>query len=205
MIFGASGRCPEARCLTKDGREGRSYIVYRYEVEVASGRVASKWATAGDLCRPVDERKLDLSVLIHRAFKTISLPGLIVRSSPSARTFVHLPTMFSVQRPEKDRDLGRILGHHVTVTIRPVSYRWSFGDGTVRTTSAHGGHAPDSTVRHAFAAPATVEVSVRTTYRATYRVDGGSPREIPDSVSVDGPGTVLPVEEARAELVAPRG
>jgi hypothetical protein len=206
VIIGASGRCPEAKCLTIDGRQGRWYIVYTYEVEVATGRATSKWAHDGDVCRPDDvASEADLSTLILREFKSLALPALKVRSTPEGRTFVHLPTTFSVEKAERDRDLGTILEHHVTVSIRPVSYRWSFGDGSVRTTSAHGKHAPAASVRHSFDEPATVEVSVRTTYRARYRVDGGSPREIADPVSVDGPATVLPVEQARTELVAPRG
>lgn len=202
VIFGGSGRCAEDKCVTVDGRTGRSYIIYKYRVEVATGR-DSREPSPGVICRPTEGApKIGLNTLILREFESLTLPALEVRSSPEGRTFVHLTTTFSVERPKKNYDLDRILGHRVTVTIRPVSYRWSFGDGSVRTTSAHDKRAPDASVKHSFDQPTRVEVSVRTTYRAKYRVDGGRAQEIRESVSVDGPATVLPVEQARTELVA---
>jgi hypothetical protein len=201
-LLGGSGRCAEDRCLTPDGREGRAYIIYKYRVELSTGREARE-PSPGQTCRPTaGGPHVDLATVILREFRTMKLPGLTVRSSPSGRTLVHLPTEFSVVPPAGERELRRILGHRVTMLIRPVSYRWSFGDGTVRTTQARGRHGPDRSVTHAYATPASVEVSVRTTYRARYKVDGGSAQEIPDPVAVDGPVTVLPVEEARVERIA---
>jgi hypothetical protein len=142
-----------------------------------------------------------LEARVLKQFRLLKLPALSVRSTPAPRTFVNLPTTFAVTPPRKTYDLGPIQGRQVTVVIRPVSYRWSFGDGSVRTTSAHGGRAPEASVTHAFTRPATASVSVRTTYRARYRVDGGRPREIPGEVPVEGPVTTLPVEQARVELI----
>lgn len=204
VLLGGSGRCSKVLCTLEDGMQGEQSTVIAHKIDAQTGKSLAEPEVVGIACRPTArEPEGAIESLIQRAFKTLRLPALGVRCTPSERTFVHLPTTFSVREPRKDHDLGVILGHRVTVTIRPVVYRWSFGDGTVRRTSAHGRHAPAASVRHSFERPTTAEASVRTTYRAKYRVDGGAAREIADPVSVDGPATVLPVQEARTELVAP--
>ncbi len=70
-----------------------------------------------------------------------------------------------------------------------------FGDGAGETTES-------AQAQHTFVASATVRASVTTEYRARYRVDGGRAREIPGTVSVEGPETELTVRQARSELIA---
>jgi hypothetical protein len=201
-IIAATASCEPEACKTSGNRLGQ--VKFRTFRPRDSAAHNGFWTRGSEVCiADASAPKADLEAEIRRAFRSMNLPALTVQSSPAGRTFVHLPTTFSVQRPAHERDLGIILKHRIRVSFEPVSYRWSFGDGSVRTTSVRGKHGPDASVRHSFSDPATVEVSVRTTYRARYRVDGGSPREIPDPVSVAGPATVLPVEQARTELVAP--
>ncbi len=165
-------------------------------VDAITGERAGPLTRGDEVC--IAEPKspgASLDELVRREFREMKLPGLEVRTSPVGGTLVNLSTTFSVEEPAKEHELGRIRGHRVTVLIRPVNYRWVFGDGAEDTTKST--HA-----RHTFADSATVRASVTTQYRARYRVDGGSSREIRGTVSVQGPATELTVRQARSELVA---
>jgi hypothetical protein len=200
-ILAATASCEPVPCPVSSGREGQWMYRMTQPVDTLTGRPGALHRGAETCIPKPGAPRVDLETLVLREFRSLRLPALKVRSTPKGRTFVHLPTTFFVERPTKQRDLGTILGHRVTVEIRPVSYRWSFGDGTVRTTSGRGGQGPDASVRHSYAQHGTVEVFARTTYRARYRVDGGKPRDVPGTVPVDGPATTLPVEQAAAQLV----
>lgn len=111
ILLGASGRCSKVICTLADGRAGERFAVIAHKVDAETRRSLSKPEVVGIACRPSDHApSVGIITLIERAFKTLKLPALEVRSAPEGRTFVHLPTMFSVEPPEKDRDLGKILG-----------------------------------------------------------------------------------------------
>lgn len=65
-----------------------------------------------------------------------------------------------------------ILGYHVTITASPISYTWHCGDGSVFTTTDGGGHWPHGTVTHSYTRAGRYTLSVETTWRATYTVNG---------------------------------
>ncbi len=194
-ILAATASCEPEHCEL-DGVEGEIRARFIRRVDAETGELVSPWTEVGSDCRATSQAP-DVSVdeLVRREFEAMKLPGLEVQTFPAGGTLVNLPTTFSVEKPEKEHKLGRILGRRVTVVIRPVGYRWEFGDGAGETTEA--AHA-----RHTFGDSATVRASVTTEYRARYRVDGGRAREIPGTVSVEGPETELTVRQARSELIA---
>jgi hypothetical protein len=90
--------------------------------------------------------------------------------------------------------------------VTPSSYTWHWGDGSTSTTTTPGRPYPSTDVTHTFEhatrdGPA-LQVSVDATYTAQYRVDGGPWLRIPDTLTIAGPSTSLPVKQASAVLVA---
>ncbi|WP_341769442.1 hypothetical protein [Actinomyces bowdenii] len=70
-------------------------------------------------------------------------------------------------------------GSSVRVVATPVSYTWSWGDGTSLTTTDAGAPWPDHTVFHKYSSTAQgVRITLTTTWRATYSVDGGPVRSV---------------------------
>lgn len=200
VIMAGTASCDPVPCQTSDGRSGVKKTVETRRVDADSGDPLSGWQIGGDVCEPDETAGApSLESQILQEFRSLELPGLVVRTRPAGRTLVNLPTEFVVERPAKDRELPRILGHRVTVAITPVEYRWTFGDGAARTTSGRGAES----VRHTYAAAGSVAASVETAYRARYRVDGGDSRRIPGTVAVTGPVTAVEVVQARSQLVAP--
>lgn len=76
-------------------------------------------------------------------------------------------------------------GMRIDAQASPVSYRWTFGDGTERTTSSPGQPYPRrSPVTHTYerssaGLAAGYEVTVTTVYQVRWRVGGGAWRSLP--------------------------
>ncbi len=107
-------------------------------------------------------------------------------SSNPGRGLVGVRTWFWIETG--DRALAESLtafGVRVDVQANPVSYQWTFGDGTERTTSSPGQPYPRrSPVTHTYerssaALPAGYEVAVTTVYQVRWRVGGGAWRPLP--------------------------
>jgi hypothetical protein len=94
-----------------------------------------------------------------------------------------------------------LLGQRVHLRIRPASFRWVHGDGTVATTSTRGAPYPAKLVTHRYQhAHTTVRAHVEVTWRATFRVGGGPTRPVPGTVVTVGPATSLRIAEASPTL-----
>lgn len=198
VFFGGTVTCSRVGCTAADGREGVAFMVLRREVEVATGREVGGVEILDDVCRPRGPAETaQLEALVLKRFRSMKLPAVRVRADPAGLTLVHWPTTLSAEPGWSRRSMGRILGHRVRLEISPVRYAWKFGDGDSLTTRGRKG-----SVRHAYARPGPVGVSVAATYRARYRVDGGDPRRIPGTVTVAGPATPLDVRSARTQLIA---
>ena len=82
----------------------------------------------------------------------------------------------------------------------PTQYTWLHGDGTQASTTSPGAPYPELAVTYAYQQAQTVTPSVRVTYQARFRVEGGGWQQIPETVTVDGPPTSLRVVEGTAVL-----
>lgn len=95
----------------------------------------------------------------------------------------------------------RLLGADVQVRVRPVGYRWRFGDGGSLTTSDAGAPYPDMQVTHTYTTPGEVRISVETGYAAEYAVKGGAWLPVEGTAWVAGEPAVRDVVAAEAVLV----
>ncbi len=121
-------------------------------------------------------------------------------------TLVNLDTTFYTEPRPIDRTLD-IIGYAVEVQISPVRFLWHWGDGESQTTHTPGQPYPSTEITHTYLRAtdesASLSVSVDVTYSARYRVDGGGWLDIPESITVDGADTAMPVKQASAVLVQP--
>lgn len=95
-----------------------------------------------------------------------------------------------------------ILGFDVQIRPRLVSYVYHFGDGKAsEPTTSPGGVYPNGDVVHTYTARGRYTSYVDVTFGADFRIGNGAWISIPDTVTVQQPGTVVTVKEARAVLV----
>ncbi|MDT9593679.1 PKD domain-containing protein [Nocardioides zeae] len=138
--------------------------------------------------------------IVLTAFQDVPLPeATLTIQPPDARTLVNLDTNFyTVAEPFTTS--VTLLGSQVDLDISPASYTWSFGDGTVRSTTTPGAAYPDLLVTHAYESTGTVATSVTVTWGARYRVDGGPWADVAGTVDMTSPSVDLEVIEATPVL-----
>ena len=131
-----------------------------------------------------------------------------ISSQPAGNTtLVNLRTFYKVnwtpngfQPGEVDRSVLR----GIPVQIRPklVGFTYVFGDGSsVGPTTSTGGVYPDGDITHVYSVRGQFPVRVDTTFGADFSLDGTTWDEIPSTVTVPGPSTVVTVREAKGVLV----
>ena len=116
-----------------------------------------------------------------------ALVNLAVHAHAAARVQV-LPTV--------------VQGAAVRVRATPVAYAWDFGDGATIGPSPDPGAAwPAGGHEHAYAAPGSRAVTMRTTYAGEFSVAGGPWQPIDGQVTIASPAQPVLVRTARASLV----
>ena len=137
--------------------------------------------------------------LVLSEIRRIGLPKLEVHIQPEGKTLVNFATNFYVT-PQPFTLTITLLGRSVEVEATPTQYTWVHGDGTNTTTTDPGAPYPQLDITYAYQQTATVAPSVRVTYQARFRVEGGGWQQIPDTVTVDGPPASLQIVEGTAVL-----
>lgn len=153
--------------------------------------VLSDWACQADIAPELTaEAFRDLVVdppALHmqpdRGWVLVNMPT-IVYSDDAMRTF------------ETD-----LLGYRFDVEARPTSYRWDFGDGTTRTTSAPGRRYPAKDVAHVYRQAGDRRISLTVTWSGRYRVEGvGAWRDVQGTASTTATTPTFEVVERRVHL-----
>ena len=113
--------------------------------------------------------------------RAVPPPHLTVE--PPRGVLPQVPTLFDSGQPAVlEPSVHALAG--TQVVLRPVArWHWDFGDGTSLDTQVPGSHYPDLTVSHVYRAVGTFLVRVRTTWTATFTVNGSSPRAVDGSVT----------------------
>jgi hypothetical protein len=121
---------------------------------------------------------------------------------PNGKTLVNLATNFFTATMHPTARTITLLGQQVEITAKPVSYTWHFGDGTILETDGPGREYPDMDISHVYLeAGVTLSPSVDVTYEGSYRVNGGDPTPIPETLTVPGDPVTLAVLSATPHLV----
>jgi hypothetical protein len=111
---------------------------------------------------------------VARYLKDVTPPALVLRSQPPREAIAGLPAYFMVRSPTDLRPTqlnGSAQDIVETITIAPLHYVWSWGDGSsdLQTDDA-GAPYPDGHVTHTYASGGTVHGSVTTQWGATYTI-----------------------------------
>ena len=183
------GACLITFPCVDDGRPGLLFNVFR------DGQLV------GTVCIPDAAQEATMAALVLEEFKKLQWPKSVVSVQPRGETLVNLETIFYTDNNKPSSVTVRLLSKKVTIEAKPVSYTWSFGDGTTLTTDTAGRPHPSRDVTHVYTAPEPVSVSVATTYQGTYTVEGKAPRDIPETLTVAGVEASLEVLEAKPQLV----
>jgi hypothetical protein len=121
---------------------------------------------------------------------------------PDGRTLVNFKTNFLTTTTEPATQTVTLLGQQVQIEATPVDYTWHFGDGETQSGPDPGAAYPDLRITHVYVeADVTVTPSVDVTYRGSYRIDGGSWQDIPETLTVEGTPVDLQVLSATPHLV----
>lgn len=144
----------------------------------------------------VDPRSAVLA-LVRAQWQTFGLPGSTVVTEPAGDTLVGAKTRFSTSSPRTASLPPKpIFGLKVTLTIQASGYRWDFGDGTTRETSA-----ASPQVEHVYRESGPKSVSLRTFYTATFTVEGDDTvYPLQGTAEVPGPAEEVVAREARTQL-----
>ncbi len=190
---------PDASCLTvpqacaEDGsRLLRAFI---------SRDGGETWEYLGLYCIPPrgPEPVARLGDRVRESFER-AVPAGSIAVQPAVGAIVRLPVTFDSGQPAVlPPSTVEIAGHRVTLTPR-ATFRWDFGDGATLVTDRAGSRYPDLTVSHAYREDGVHLVRLRTTWTATYLIDGIGPLAVAEPVTQDA-ALALPIGQARGVLV----
>ncbi len=140
--------------------------------------------------------------LVAEAFHRLPLPpSQLTIQPPGGRTLVNFETNFFTRSDQTLNRTVRLLGQRVDLRIEAHSYTWHFDDGNAITTSKPGAPYPRLQITHNYLQTGKYGPALDTTWVADYRVNGGSWRPVPGSVTIAGTPTNLRAIEARPTLV----
>ena len=146
-------------------------------------------------------------------WRTVPLPVPQIEFNPGSYGVTQLPTWFWLANDTAGVDAhvsvpGGVDGYAVTVSVHPVAYNWSFGDGATAASSNAGGPGSSAaaSVTHTFAEAGTFSVAVGVVWAGSYTFSGYGFTETVAIGPVDQAETVQPytVQQIRSAL-APSG
>jgi PKD domain len=98
---------------------------------------------------------------------TKMVPTAGVAYQPEFEPLVKTDVYFWCDLPTIFQSRVDIIGEVVDVTLRP-SFTWSFGDGSVMSTTQNGAPYPNGTIRHSYSKPGTYVITLLTTWNGSY-------------------------------------
>lgn len=138
-------------------------------------------AASGNVTVVVGSGAVDPVVVAMELLNQLPIPELSIRANPSTG-LVALESWFWVDgyggEPISSSDT--LASTTVEVQVQPVTYRWSFGDGTAIETKSLGRPFPEeSDVQHVYeqsslANGGAYSITIEVSFDAEYRVNGGA-------------------------------
>ncbi|GAA0941299.1 hypothetical protein GCM10009554_32810 [Kribbella koreensis] len=148
-----------------------------------------------------DPRDVTWEMVLSESRDT-QFPKLKVNVQPAGRTLVNLETIVYTDPKTTTVFPIQLLGFPVIVQATPMSYKWSFGDGTTVTTRTPGSPYPAKEITHKYMKRGRVSLAVTVNYEAQFNV-AGTGWQYAGVVPITGPATPLQVREAVPVLVEP--
>jgi hypothetical protein len=196
--------CPQQGDLCAGALVGCAPGDLRYVVRLLRPP-STEFAVIGTLCRGPGEELLAVDVLAERVRDRFVelLPRAAPAVQPSSGLLVQVPAVFRSGEPATIGPIQtQVSGYAVTLQGR-AEWTWRFGDGATLVTTSPGGRFPDTSVSHVFGRPGRFTVDVATTWNGEFLVDGRGPYPVAGGPITLNASLPLPVQEARAVLVAP--
>ncbi|MBN9492552.1 hypothetical protein J0H33_04305 [bacterium] len=138
-------------------------------------------AASGNVTVVVGGGAVDPVVVAMELLNQLPVPEFSIRANPSTG-LVALESWFWVDGYD-GASIGSsdtLASTTVDVQVQPVTYRWSFGDGTTIETDSLGRPYPDeSDVQHVYeqsslASGGSFSITIEVSFAAEYRVNGGA-------------------------------
>ena len=98
---------------------------------------------------------------------TKMVPTASVAYQPEFEPLVKTDVYFWCDLPTIFQSRVDIIGEIVDVTLRP-SFTWSFGDGSVMSTTENGAAYPNGTIRHSYSKPGSYVITLLTTWNGSF-------------------------------------
>jgi len=98
---------------------------------------------------------------------TKMVPTAGVAYQPEFEPLVKTDVYFWCDLPTVFQSRVDIIGEIVDVTLRP-SFTWSFGDGSVMSTTENGAAYPNGTIRHSYSKPGSYVITLLTTWNGSF-------------------------------------
>jgi len=98
---------------------------------------------------------------------TKMVPTAGVAYQPEFEPLVKTDVYFWCDLPTIFQSRVDIIGEIVDVTLRP-SFTWSFGDGSVKSTTENGAAYPNGTIRHSYSKPGSYVITLLTTWNGSF-------------------------------------
>jgi hypothetical protein len=117
----------------------------------------------------VAKKALAATSIADRLTKLLPTGG--VAYQPAFEPLVHVPVVFWCDLPKIFTTRFNIVGEVVDVTLRP-SFSWSFGDGSVMSSTDPGAPYPNGSIQHAYLKEGTYLVTMLATWGGTWSNEG---------------------------------
>jgi hypothetical protein len=119
--------------------------------------------------RVVAKKAVAATSIADRLTKLLPTGG--VAFQPAFEPLVHVPVVFWCDLPKIFSTRFNIVGEVVDVTLRP-SFSWSFGDGSVMSSTDPGAPYPNGSIQHAYLKEGTYLVTMLATWGGTWSNQG---------------------------------
>ena len=119
--------------------------------------------------RVVAKKSVAATSIADRLTKLLPTGG--VAFQPAFEPLVHVPVVFWCDLPKIFSTRFNIVGEVVDVTLRP-SFSWSFGDGSVMSSTDPGAPYPNGSIQHAYLKEGTYLVTMLATWGGTWSNQG---------------------------------
>jgi len=163
------------------------------------------FALAGELYVTWSCPEDQLPVVSQDDLRVLKVAPLLVHQQPvEGPMLLNKPVIVYVEPAEQDFHTVLLGTYGVDVHVKPEKYTWDFGDGEKLTTRRAGRPYPAFDVTHMYAETGTRQITLTTTWTATYRLDDDPAhrwRDVPGTATTTDTGIEFEIIEWRTRLV----